>query len=142
MPLRARHIMREKLAVGQDTTVKDAVHRIISSGQPGLPVVSDQMEVIGIITEFNILGAIREGMDLGEIPVARIMSKEPTVADINTSINDLIQMMLLENFTIVPIVKNNKYVGMVSRHMIMDAYMSPHYYLFLNEDRKGPFLCK
>ncbi len=142
MPLRARHIMREKLAVGQDTTVKDAVHRIISSGQPGLPVVSDKMEVIGIITEFNVLGAIREGMDLGEIPVARIMSKEPTVADINISINDLIQMMLLENFTIVPIVNNNRYVGVVSRHMIMDAYLSPQYYLFLNEDRKGPFLCK
>ncbi len=142
MSIRAWHIMREKLAVGRDTTVKDAAHRIISSGQPGLPVVNSKMEVIGIITEFNILGAIREGLDLGEISVARIMTTEPTVADSNTSINDLIQMMLLENFTIVPITNNNKYVGLVSRHMIMDAYLSPHFYLFLNEDRKGPFLCK
>lgn len=64
------------------------------------------------------------------------------MADRDISINDLIQMMLLENFTIVQIVHNNKYARLLSRHMIMDAYLLPHYYLFLNEDRKGPFLYK
>ncbi len=57
------------------------------------------------------------------------MSKEPVVADVNTTLNDLILMMLLENFTLVPIVNNGKYVGLVSRHMILDAYFSPHFYL-------------
>ncbi len=142
MTMVAWQIMREKLAVGHDAVVKDVAHRIISTAQPGLPVINEQHEVVGIITVFNILGAIREGMDLEQITVARIMTKEPVIADINTSINDLIQMMLLENFTIVPIVNNGKYVGLVSRHMILDAYLSPHYFRFLNREQKAPFLCK
>ena len=41
--------------------------RIISISQPRLPVVSDKLEVIGSIGEFNILGAIRESLDLDNI---------------------------------------------------------------------------
>ena len=48
--------MREKLAVGRDTTVKDASHRIISGSQPGLSAVSDKIKVVGIITEINMQG--------------------------------------------------------------------------------------
>ncbi len=141
MTMLAKHIMREKSAVSSATTVKDVVHRLISSGQPGLPVVNDTREVIGVITEFNILGAIREGMDLEKITAERIMSKNPTTADIHTPMSDLIQMMLLDNFTIIPIENNKQYVGVVSRYSIMDAYVSPHFMNFAAGDRKGPFTC-
>jgi CBS domain-containing protein len=125
--------MREKIAIGPNTTIKEAAYRIIATGQPGLPVVNKNSEVIGILTEFNILGAIKEGMDLDTTTAERLMAKEPTVAEVNTSVSDLIQMMLLENFTIVPIVHNKKYAGIVSRNMIMDAYLSPEYYLLLSK---------
>ncbi len=133
--------MRRKVAVGADANVKDAAHKIISTGQPGLPVVDENMEVIGIVTEFNVLGAMREGLDLEKITVRRIMSTDPTIAEMNTLCDDVIEMLLLSNYTIIPIVNNKKYVGIVSSHTIMDAYLSPRYLNFASRERVLPFTC-
>jgi IMP dehydrogenase len=130
MAIRAKHIMSSRISVTTDTTVREAAHKMISYGLPGLPVVNDAMEVLGVITEFNILGAVREGMNTGEITAARIMTKNPTTADVNTTTDDLIQMMLLNNFTVVPIVNNGKLAGVVSRFSIMDSLVAPDYSIF------------
>ncbi len=127
MALRAKDLMRKKVAVGTGSTVKEAAHKMISTGLPGLPVVNDGMEVVGVITEFNVLGAIREGMDLEKTTAARIMTAEPVTAETNTSCHELIQLMLLNNYTVIPIASNGKCVGVVSRFSVMDANLSPRY---------------
>lgn len=141
MAIRAKHIMSGKISVGKDTTVRDAAHKMISYGLPGLPVVNDAMEVVGVITEFNVLGAVREGMNAGEITAARIMTRNPTIADVNTTTDDLIQMMLLNNFTIVPIVNNGKLAGVVSRFSIMDSLVAPDYSIFSAKQLKEALVC-
>ena len=70
MALRAKQIMSERISVGPDTTVKDAARKMMAFGQPGLPVVNEKMEVVGILSEFNVLGAIREGMNLSTVTAA------------------------------------------------------------------------
>ncbi len=127
MALLAKNLMRKKVAVGTATTVKEAAHKMISTGLPGLPVVNDKMEVVGVVTEFNVLGVIREGMDLEKLSVGSIMTKQPMTADVNADCHDLIQMMLLNNYTIIPIVNNAKYIGVVSRLSIIDANLSARY---------------
>jgi len=134
MAIRAKHIMSGKISVGPDTTAKEVAHKMITHGQPGLPVVNEAREVVGVVTEFNVLGAVREGMDMGKITAARIMTANPTTADINTSTDDLIQMMLLNNFTLIPIVSDGKYAGLVSRHSIMDALVSPDFTIFSTKE--------
>jgi hypothetical protein len=80
---------------------------------------------------FNVLGAIREGLDLEKI-----------TADVNTSSGDLTQMLLLNNFSVIPIVNNKKCVREVIRHTIMDAHLSPCYNAFSAKEHKGRFcLC-
>ncbi len=127
MALRAKDLMRKRVAVGTDDTVREAAHKMISTGMPGLPVVNDRMEVVGVVTEFNVLGAIREGMDLEKISAARLMTTDPVTADTNASCHDLVQMMLLNNYSVIPIVSNGKCVGVVSRLLVMDANLSPRY---------------
>jgi CBS domain-containing protein len=128
MALHAKDLMRKKAVVRTDASVKEAAHKMISTGLPGLPVVNDRMEAIGVVTEFNVLGAIREGMDLEKTAAARIMTPQPITADANTSCHELIQIMLVNNYTVLPIVKNGKCVGVVSRLSVMDANLSPRYY--------------
>ena len=65
---------------------------------------------------------------------------DPTTADVNTSSDDLIQMLLLNNFSVIPIVNNKQYVGVVSRHTIMDAHLSPDYNAFSAKERHGRFV--
>ncbi len=127
MALRAKDIMRKKVSAGINDTVKEAAHKMISTGLPGLPVVNDRMEVVGVLTEFNVLGAIREGMDLEKISTVRIMTPDPVTADTNASCYELIQTMLLNNYTVIPIINNGKCAGVVSRLLVMDANLSPRY---------------
>ncbi len=137
MSIRAKNIIRERSAARPNTAVKDIARRIISTGQPGLPVINETSEVVGIVTELNVLEAIQEGLDLGKITAERIMTKEPVTADLETSRDDLIQMMLLNNLTMIPIVSNEKYIGTVSRQVALDAFLSPDYYLLKEKDRSG-----
>ncbi len=141
MKIKAKHIMRERISVGLEMTVKNIAHKFSACGQPGIPVVNDSQEVVGIVTEFDVLGAIREGLDLDAITAARIMTKDPVTADHETSADDLIQTMLLRNLTIVPIMRNGKYAGLVSRSTIVSTYLSPRFENFTSRERKGPFLC-
>lgn len=137
--VRAKHIMlmHSRVAVRPDSTGREIAYRLMSTGLPGLPVVNEDMEIVGIVTEFDILGALREGMKVDEITAKRIMSKEPVTADMETSAGELIEMMLENNFTIIPVVRNKKLVGVVDRFSVMDVYMEPKgfpgFYRFFEE---------
>ena len=115
----------KRASIRLNTTGKEIAFKLMSTGLPGLPVVNENMEINGIVTAFDLLGALREGMDLDEFNAERIMSKEPKTAAIETSAEELIEMMLENNFTMIPIIKDKKLVGIVDRATLMDAYIEP-----------------
>lgn len=118
--------LSKNYGIEPDTKGRDIAHKLISSRLPGLPIVNnkEKNEVVGIITEFNLLGALREGMDADQFTADRIMSKEPVTAGLDTPAEELIEIMLEENFTMIPITKNNRLVGIVDRCSLMELYMT------------------
>jgi CBS domain-containing protein len=137
----AWHIMREKIKVGPNTTAREVAMKIISSGLAAMPVVGDAQEVLGVVSENAILDAIREGQDLESIPASKLMVPAPTIVDADTSTDELINLLLKSCCSIIVVVKNKKYAGVVSRHMLMDIFTSPHYTRFASKERKTPFAC-
>jgi CBS domain-containing protein len=133
--------MREKIKVGRNTTAREVAMKIISSGLAAMPVVGDAQEVLGVVSENAILDAIREGQDLEGIPASKLMVPAPTIVDADTSTDELINLLLKGCCSIIVVVKNKKYVGVVSRHMLMDIFTSPHYSRFASKERKTPFAC-
>lgn len=142
MGISAWHIMREKISVRPDTTAREVAMKIISSGLAAMPVVNDTQEVLGVVSENAILDAIREERDLDCIPASAIMVPAPIVTDADTPPKELISLLLKSCCSVVTVVKDKKYVGVVSRHMLMDIFTSPHYARFAAKDRKAPFACK
>jgi predicted transcriptional regulator len=142
MGINAWHIMKEKLSVGPDATARETAMKIISSGLSAMPVVGPNQELLGVVSENAILDAIREDQDLEGIAASKIMVPAPTIADANTSTDELINLLLKNCCSIVAVMKDKKYVGVVSRHMLMDIFTSPHYTRFAGKDRKSPFACK
>jgi CBS domain-containing protein len=142
MGICAWHIMREKISVRPDTTAREVTMKIISSGLAAMPVVGENHEILGVVSENAILDAIKEGLDLEAIPASTIMVPAPIVADASTPTDELIKLLLKSCCSIVAVVKDNKYVGVVSRHMLMDIFTSPHYARFAAKERKAPFACK
>ena len=142
MSICAWHIMKEKILVEPDTTALEVSNKITSSGLPGLPVVSETQELLGMVNELHILEAIQQGTDLETITASQLMVKPPLVADAHTTPEELISMQLANRCcAVVPIINNGKYVGLVSRHMLMDVFTSPPHARFAQKDRKAPFAC-
>jgi CBS domain-containing protein len=142
MGICAWHIMREKISVRPETTAREVAMKIISSGLAAMPVVGDSQELLGLVSENAILDAIREGQDLESIPASKIMVAAPSIVEVGTSTNELLNLLLKSCCSVVAVVKDKKYVGLVSRHMLMDIFTSPHYSRYAAKERKSPFACK
>ena len=124
----ARHLLRERTAVMSHATGREIAYKLIASGYPGLPVVNKQMELVGMVTEFDLLKAIKEGTPIDSIAAEKIMSGKPTTAVLDTPANKLIEMMIVNNFSVIPIMGQTRLLGVVSRHEIMDAYTDPDFH--------------
>jgi len=141
MGIDAWHIMRKKISMGPVSTAQDVAMKIISSGLAAMPIVDEQQEVLGVVTEIGILGAIRQGTDLAAITAASIMVPAPLVADINTPSDELVRMLLENCCSVITVLNEKKYAGVISRHMLMDAFTSPRFSRYEEKERKGPFAC-
>jgi predicted transcriptional regulator len=142
MGISAWHIMRDKISVGPETTATEVTMKIISSGLAAMPVVNEKQELLGVVSENVILDAIREKKDLDSITAASIIVPAPIVVDTGTSVDELINLLLKSCCSIVTVVHENRYMGVVSRHMLMDILTSPHYARFTAKERKAPFACR
>ncbi|MBI5056612.1 MAG: CBS domain-containing protein [Nitrospirae bacterium] len=113
--------------VERSTNGRDIANKLLRSRLTGIPVVDDKerRRVIGIITEINLIGIFREGMDPINFTADRIMSGVPKTADIDTPVEELIDIMVENNFTVIPITKNDRLVGVVDRCSLMDFFVSP-----------------
>ena len=58
----------------------------------GLPVV-DGGKVVGVVTEFDLLNAVKEGKDLQQICADDIMTKDPICVEENTHVDEIIRIM-------------------------------------------------
>ena len=142
MGINAWQIMRGKISVGRDTSAREVAMKIISSGLAAMPVVDENREILGVVSENAILDAIREERDLDGIVASEIMVPAPIVAEADTPTMDIINLLLKSCCSVVVVVKDGKYVGVISRHMLMDIFTSPHYTRFASKDRKSQFACK
>ena len=142
MGISAWHIMKEKISVNPDTTAREVAMKIIASGLAAMPVVDDHRELLGVVSENAILDAIREERDLEGIQASSIMVPAPIIVDADTPTKELINLLLKSCCSVITVVKEKKYVGVISRHMLMDIFTSPHYSRFAAKDRKAPFACK
>jgi CBS domain-containing protein len=117
----------QKNWVEKSTNGRDIANKLLRSRLTGIPVIDDKYskKVIGVITEIHLLGIFREGLDLGDFTADKLMSGVPKTADINTPAEELIDIMVENRFTMIPITKNDRLVGVVDRCSLMDFFMSP-----------------
>jgi CBS domain-containing protein len=141
MGIGAWHIMKEKVSVGPDTTALEVAMKIISSGLAAIPVVGKDHVLQGVVSENAVLDAIRSKEDLEAIPASKIMVPAPIVVAADTSPEELINLLLKSCCSVIAVVRDGKYVGVISRHMMIDIFTSPNYDRFASKDRKVPFQC-
>lgn len=106
-----------------DTDVLDAIHELLKNGIAGAPVVNDQGDLIGMLSELDCLKiALNAGYygDWGG-PVADYMTENVETIDADMNIVDVAQRFLTSGYRRFPVILENRLVGQISRRDVLRA---------------------
>ena len=124
----AKDIMNKIVTAAKKNTIgRDLAIKLLSGMYSGLPVVDDKGKVVGVVSEFDLLKAIRDGKALEQVKAEDIMSKNPICVSENTPVEEIIDLMMKHNIIRVPVVRNDNLVGVISRCDILSSIVEPEF---------------
>ncbi len=127
MPLKSalvKDYMTGKLVTfSPETDVLDAIHELVRHRIAGAPVVDDNGNLIGMLSELDCLKVALTAGYHGEYggPVSEFMTPNPKTVEADMSIVDLAERFLESRFRRYPVVKDNRLVGQISRRDVLRA---------------------
>jgi CBS domain-containing protein len=102
------------------TTAREIGTKLLIGNFNGLPVVDNNIKLIGIVTAVDIFQAIRQGKNLDSLRAIDIMTQNPVTVKQDTDINEIIDIILQKHIIIVPVVDDkHKLIGLVGRPDIL-----------------------
>lgn len=109
-----------------DMDVLDAIHALVLNRITGAPVVDEQGNLIGMLSELDCMKVALQVSYHGGSggPVADFMSVNTKTVDANMSIVDLAQEFVESGFRRFPVVADNRLIGQISRRDVLRALQS------------------
>jgi CBS domain-containing protein len=106
-----------------DTHVLDAVHALVKNRIAGAPVVDDEGNLIGMLSELDCMKVTLQAGYYGDYggPVRDFMSEGVKTVNMEMSIVDLAQLFIDTRFRRFPVTDNNRLVGQISRRDVLRA---------------------
>lgn len=112
------------ITVGRETPIYDALEILLENDITGLPVVNDDMTLVGIITEKDILKLLPQ-LENDSAAVEDFMTKEVMSFDEQEDLIVVCECLIKNHFRRVPIVSNGKLTGVISRKDIIKYILEP-----------------
>lgn len=108
----------ELVTANPDDKVAAVILRMIRENIGGVPIV-EKDKCVGIVTMRDIMFANFYGA--GELPISDIMTKDLIKASPETSLKDVIELMLKNKVERIPIVKDGGLNGLIVRNSLLRA---------------------
>lgn len=113
--MRVSEIMTEATVTDRpEDTVAEAARKMWEQ-QTGSLLVVDGDELIGIITERDVLKAVATGMDLRVTKVVDVMGKDPITVHAGSTLREAAKIMTDNWIRHLPVVQDGKLVGVLSQ---------------------------
>jgi CBS domain-containing protein len=111
---------RNIVAARASTTAREIGTKLLIGNFNGLPVVDNNIKLIGIVTAVDIFQAIRQGKNLDSLRAIDIMTQNPVTVKQDTDINKVIDIILQRHIILVPVIDDkHKLIGLVGRPDIL-----------------------
>jgi CBS domain-containing protein len=118
------------LATTSRASVRDIANELVKNEISGMPVADHAGNVLGVITEGDLLAVLAEGKKLDALTAEDIMSKEPVTVDVKAPMTKVMRILSEEGILRVPVTDGGKLVGIVSREDIIRAALEEEFLSF------------
>jgi CBS domain-containing protein len=110
---------REVVTIAPETTLAEAVRVFTKNRVGGAPVVDKDGRVLGMISELQLLDVVFD-LEARDLPVASYLA--PNVQSVlpSDSLAHVGQLFALYSFRRLPVVENDRLVGIVTRRDLMN----------------------
>jgi predicted transcriptional regulator len=123
-------MQRPVLATTPRASVRDIAAQIVMNEISGMPVTEKTGEIVGVITEADILGALMDGKKLENLTAQDIMSADPITVDMDTPMNEVMKRLEENGVLRLPVTSHGKVVGIISRRDIIRSVLEPEFMTF------------
>ena len=114
--IRAKDVMSKRVAtVSQEANIKEVIRLLVENTVTGLPVLSEDDRLVGIVTEKDILRMLLYDRDVKEKTAADLMTAEIVSFDEDEDLMKIFKCLVEGEFRRVPILSEGKLAGIISR---------------------------
>ena len=111
------------------TTAREVAVNLLMSRISGFPIVDLAGALVGIVTELDLIRAIRAGRDLESTLAAEIMTPHVITVDADESVEAVMETLDTEQIIRVPVTRDGRLVGVISRGDVIRAMLAPRFVL-------------
>lgn len=129
--MKAEEIMnRPVVAAARTTTARDVAIQMLMGGYSGMPITDRDGKVVGIVSELDIIRAVRAGRALETTTAEEIMTTDVVAVDVNATVEEVMEILDTRQIVRVPVTEEGKLVGVISRPDVLRAFIEPKFMTF------------
>lgn len=123
--LTAAQFMQQDVVYFTKSVKAQSIAAAITTGNFGsVPIVDSNLKPVGIVSEYDLLKAMRQGKQLNEISAGDIMTKPAITVPFEASSAEIMKVMEDKHLIRVAVVdEDGKLVGMLARRDLMKGYL-------------------
>lgn len=115
----------EVLSIREGATLEEALKLLINNRITGLPVVNAKNELIGIVSEYDIMIQIAEmpNIEKATLEVPFRFTKGAKAISLNTGLKEIIDLFIDLKYRRLPVVdRKKKIIGIITRRDLMRLF--------------------
>ena len=124
--LTVRDIVKQRVPSARLEFTGDKVASLLLKAGGAVPVVDQSKQLLGVVSEHDVLLALNEGHAWGARTVNELMSANPYSVRPETSLPTLVHVLTESDLLSVPVVNDtNRLLGVVTRRDVVRAALRP-----------------
>ncbi|UCG46756.1 MAG: CBS domain-containing protein [Phycisphaerales bacterium] len=105
---------KKVVTVTKDTPIHEAMDLMLREGVSGVPVVEDNMTLVGVLSEKDVVGLLYDGEALESRQVRHFMTERSISFDIEDSLIEICDFLTKGLVRRVPVTSEGQLVGIIS----------------------------
>ncbi len=117
-------IMEKQVQSAEKDTSAEMIASYMMDGFGSVPIVDENNKLVGIVSEFDLLAALRKGKKLKDVAAGEILTPNPVSVTQDTDVVTLMDVLQNNHLIRVPVLdKVGNLIGIVARRDQLRGYL-------------------